>query len=276
MSLSNDSTGATVVHGEGGAPPSESAREIEGLSTPSGRAWSIVLTAGIVSGLFSFGIGEVTPGLFPPNLDFSPEIRAQGSSLPQEIQRRRMVANDHAAALTYGGLGLVLGLTLGAAGGVVRRSFRAAIAAGLLGLLLGGSAGAATTVLVLPSFHDARAEASDEDRNTDLGLALRTHGAIWLAIGAAAGLAFGCGLGGGPMRVARATTGGLLGAAVAAIIYEFAGALVFPLAETFQPLAKYPIPRLMAHLAVTLCVAAGSYWAVHYLRLRRTNPPNAQ
>jgi hypothetical protein len=180
-----------------------------------------------------------------------------------------MLSNDRIAALTHGGLGLLLGLSLGAAGGLVRRSTRAAIAAGVVGLVLGGAAGAATTMLVVPSYHANRADLSDEERNSDLGLALRTHGAIDLAIGAAAGFALGLGLGGGAARVARATFGGILGAGLAAVIYEFAGALLFPVAETFQPVAKYPEPRLMAHLTTAFWVSAGAFWAVHHLRLRR-------
>ena len=53
-----------------------------------------------------------------------------------------------------------------------------------------------------------------------------------MAVGAAAGLALGLGLGGG--RVARAIIGGILGAAVAAVIYEFGGAVVFPLDRTYH------------------------------------------
>jgi len=221
-----------------------------------------------LAGLFSFGIGEVTPNLFAPSFDPLPVLRAPSPRLARELRRRNLVFNDRAAALTYGGLGLLLGLSLGAAGGLARRSTRSAIAAGVTGLVLGGPAGAATAFLVLPSYHAARAQFTEEDHNSDLALALRTHGAIWLAIGAAAGLALGFGLGGGA-QVARATVGGVLGAAVAAVIYEFGGALVFPLAETFQPVAKYPTPRLWAHLSMALCVAAGALWAVHHLRLRR-------
>jgi hypothetical protein len=249
-------------------------REPDKPSGSARRTWLISLAAGLLAGLFSAGIGEVSPALFPPDLDLSPEVRAQGSSLPVEITRRRMVANDRAAELTHGALGCLLGLCLGAAGGLVRRSARAAIAAAVAGLILGGTAAAATTKLVLPVFHSTRAGLSEEDRNSDLALALRTHGLIWTAAGAAAGLALGLGLGGGGAAVARATFGGILGAALGTVIYEFAGALYFPVAETFQPVAKYPAPRMMAQFTVALCVAAGACWAVHHLRLRRA-PPRA-
>jgi hypothetical protein len=164
---------------------------------------------------------------------------------------------------------MLLGLALGAAGGRVRKSPRAAILAGLAGLILGGTAGAGATLALLPSYHAARADAPDEESTNDLALALRTHGGIGIAIGAAAGLALGLGLGGGS-RIARATFGGILGAILGAVIYEVAGALVFPVAETFRPMAVAPAPRLLAHLSVALCVAAGALWAANHLQLRRT------
>ena len=106
---------------------------------------------------------------------------------------------------------MVLGLALGVAGGLARRAPVAAIAAGVTGLVLGGAAGAGTTMVLLPYYHAARAALSDEDYNEDLALALRTHGGIWIAIGAAAGLALGIGLGNWT-RMARAVIGGILGA----------------------------------------------------------------
>jgi hypothetical protein len=179
------------------------------------------------------------------------------------------ISRDRAAALAYGGLGLALGLALGVAGGLARGSSRAAIAAGLAGLILGGAAGALSTLSLLPSYHAARAAALDEDATNDLALALRTHGGIFIAVGAAAGLALGLGLGGGE-RTARALFGGVLGAALAAVIYEFGGAIVFPVAQTFRPMAVVPAPRLLAHLSVALCVSAGALGAAQHLQLRRS------
>ena len=128
--------------------------------------------------------------------------------------------------------------------------------------------------MLLPSYHAARVPVSDverpEEKTNDLALALRTHGGIWLAVGAAAGLALGLGLGGGT-RVARAFFGGILGAALATVIYEFAGALVFPMAQTFRPMAMELGPRLLAHLSVALCVSAGALWGAYYLQLSRAS-----
>jgi hypothetical protein len=271
MSLCNHLSAISEV-ASGARPPHEDAtRDPDRPPWPSGRTWSIILAASTLAGLCAFGLGEVSPRLFPPSTYFAPEIRARPLLLAQEMQRRRLLFSDRAAAAAYGGLGMLLGLALGAAGGLARRSSRAAIAAGFTGMVLGGTAGAATPCLVLPHYNAARIATIDDDQNVDLGLALRTRGAIWLAIGAGGGVALGLGLGGGP-PVARAMFGGIPGAGLAAVIHEFGGALVFPLAETFRPLAVTPTARLTDHLLIALCVAIGAFWAVQHLRLRRATP----
>jgi hypothetical protein len=206
----------------------------------------------------------------PPALDLPPEIMASGPQKAIETERRMGISRDRSAMLAYGGLGLGLGLALGVAGGLARRSPRAAIAAGVTGLVLGGAAGAGATLALLPSYHAARAAAPEEEMTNDLALALRTHGGIWLAIGAAAGLALGLGLG-GPTRIPRAILGGILGAALATVIYEFGGALVFPVDQTFRPMAMAAAPRLLAHLSVALGVSAGALWGAHHLHLSRAS-----
>jgi hypothetical protein len=236
-----------------------------------GRTWLLVLAAGLLAGLAGFGIGEAGPKLFRPSLEFSPELMQNRMRIPAETDRRRTVAEDQSAALAYGALGMVLGLALGVAGGLTRRSPRASIAAGVVGLVLGGAAGAGMTRVLLPIYHATRAALSEADHNNDLALALRTHGGIWLAIGAAAGLALGIGLGGGA-RMARALIGGIIGAGIAAVIYDFGGGILFPVAETFRPMAIEMIPRLSAHLAVALCVAAGALLVADHLTLRRATP----
>jgi hypothetical protein len=67
----------------------------------------------------------------------------------------------------------------------------------------------------------------------------------------------------------QATFGGILGAAVATIIYEFVGAVVYPLERTYLPTAMAQAPRLLAHLAVAIFVSAGALWAAYDLTLRR-------
>jgi hypothetical protein len=268
--LSANERSPTSQVSSGARPPPEGPRyDPERPPWPSGRTWSIMLVAGVLAGLCAFGIGEVIPSSFPPSNDIAPEIRAQPLLLAREMLKRSLLFSDRAAAAVYGGLGLLLSLALGAAGGFARRSIRAAIAAGFIGMVVGGTAGAATPYLVLPLYNAARIATTDDDNNIDLGLSMRTRGAIWLAIGAAAGVALGVGLGGA--AVVRAAIGGILGALLATVTHEIGGALVFPLSETFRPLSVTPTARLTDHLLIALCVATGAFWAVQHLRLRRAS-----
>jgi hypothetical protein len=267
--VSRDAPALEGLSPEEGVRRDSDRRPGEGASS-AGRAWALVLAAGLLAGLAGFGIGEAAPALAPPDFDLPQEIRASMKK-NEEIERRMGISRDRAATLTYGGLGMLLGLGLGVAGGLVRRSATAAVAAGLAGLVLGAAAGAGATRAVLPYYHAARAAAGDENKTNDLALALMTHGAIWTAVGAAAGLALGLGLGGGG-RIARAVIGGILAALLAAAIYEFAGAIIFPIAETFRPMAVAPAPRLLAHLSVALWVAVGAFGVADYLKVGRPKP----
>jgi hypothetical protein len=245
-----------------GLPPGETA-----ISRPSGRAWMMVLAGGLLAGVAGFGLGEYALQLLAPSRDLPPGIRGDQVKSNIEFARRRLVSQNQVATMTYGVLGALLGLTLGAAGGMARRSPGAAIRAALIGLVLGAATGTGTTFLLLSLYRALHADPSADNAMQELYLALATHGGIWAAIGAAAGLALGLGLGGG--RVGRAIIGGMFGAAIATAIYEFGGAVVFPLEKTLEPTAMAPGPRLLAHLAVALCVSAGTLWAAYHLRLRR-------
>jgi len=227
----------------------------------------MVLAGGLLAGLAGFGAGEYALRLFAPSLVLPPEIRGDQVRTRREHARRVREWQDRSATLSYGALGALLSLALGVAGGLARRAPGASITAGLMGLVLGAVAGTGTTFLVLPWYHAYHGIPSDDNATQELYLALATHGTIWVAVGAVAGLALGLGLGGG--RVARAIIGGILGAALAAAVYEFGGAVGFALDKTYQPMAMAPGPRLLAHLAVALCVSAGALWAADHLILRR-------
>jgi hypothetical protein len=83
------------------------------------------------------------------------------------------------------------------------------------------------------------------------------HGGIWAAVGAAAGLAFGLGLG-GRGRWARGALGGLLGGVAATMVYELVGALAFPIDKTSQPVSATVVTRFFAQFAVAVLAAAGA------------------
>jgi hypothetical protein len=90
-----------------------------------------------------------------------------------------------------------------------------------------------------------------------LTYALIVHCGIWGVLGGAVGVAFGLGVGGWG-RLPRVTVGGAGAALLATVIYEFVGAILFPLAMTEQPVSATRESRLLAQLLVALLVAAGA------------------
>ena len=155
----------------------------------------MVLVGGLLAGLAGFGVGEYALQLLAPSRDLPPGIRGDQVKAPIEHARRRQVSQDQVATMSYGVLGALLGLTLGAAGGMARRSAGAAIRAALIGLVLGAAAGIGATFLLLSLYHTLHADPTPENATQELYLALATHGGIWMAIGAAAGVALGLGSG---------------------------------------------------------------------------------
>src|SRR5262245_3725815 len=202
------------------------------------------LLAGLAAGLIAWAGGELTERI--PTTVVASEYEIGGS---QQLAGRAAGIGKK-AVLTYGLLGGVLGLSLGAVGGLMGRSGKRAGLGAAVGLLAGGGLGAAASKVLVPLF--IRNERVLQD---DLLLPLLTHGGTWAAIGLAGGLAFGLGLGGPGSRLVHATLGGLLGGAVAAGVYEVAGAVLFPLEKTAQPISEGVGSRLFARLVVAGLVA---------------------
>jgi hypothetical protein len=233
-------------------PPSESLAGglVTGGQLRPVRVWALALTAGLIAGFASWLIGESFHGRFAP-----PEARTGRRLTPEQIQtRRRAIDASQAleAAVAFGSLGAVMGLALGLAGGCARGSPRAALIAAIAGSVFGGAAGAIIPRILLPVYF--RVYNPDRD---DLILALLIQGVIWSLIGAAAGAAFGLGLG-DRGRAVRALLGGLLGAAAGVLVYEMVGALAFPLDGTSDPISPTWRTRLFARLAVTIFTSAGA------------------
>jgi hypothetical protein len=157
------------------------------------------------------------------------------------------------AALWYGIQGAVLGMTLGLAGGWLRRSSPRAICAGLLGLVLGGLLAGGSAYKVVPLLRDSWFEATQED----LGTTIQTHLCGWLPAGLVGGLAYGLGLG-GFRRTLGAVLGGILGAALGTVIHESVVGHLFPLMATTRHLDTTWDSRLVACLIVALMVGAGA------------------
>jgi hypothetical protein len=218
------------------------------------RFWGFALAAGIASGLVAWLAGEASHDLFK---SATRTVNSKGM-IALKITDRREAASAAAwnSALTFMLLGATLGAAMGVAGGLARRSRSAAGRAALIGLTAGACGSVAMSALLLPPYNIYKQRNPDEAAR-DLVLPVLVHAAIWATAGAAAGAAFGVGLGSDRAAGGRLLTGGLLGAAVAAVVYELVGAVVFTSATTAQFVSETWQPRLFASLIMTLFTAIG-------------------
>lgn len=232
--------GVTRDDGEGGA-----GRSTGRIATR--RTWALALAAGGLAGLAAWGTGEAVlrayhSALSPP---FKPVPLLEDSL---KIMSARVASGVALVTAT----GALIGLALGAAGGASRRSVGSALTAGGLGLLVGGLVAAGVSSLSLPLLY-----AKLDPQSGDLLIPLLGHIAAWSAAGASGGLAFGVGAGRKGLWP-RTALGGLVGAALATVVYELAGALLFPTHGTHLPVAGSPVTRATAQILVGLGAAIGA------------------
>jgi hypothetical protein len=217
--------------------------------------WILTLGAGLVCGLISWVGGETTFNRFPikDEIVFPPDYDKIGGYQKQAVSAQIQgdavrIVEKKKATVSFGLLGLVLALSLGAVGGIYAASARDSLAGMVLGTLVGAGAGGGISWVVTPLFF--------RYQNPESGLLIlfMTHAAIFGGIGAAAGLALGLGLGDRPAMV-RAVFGGLLGALFGTIALESINSLAFPLMRTFEPIPSEPTPRLVEYVCVAVCTA---------------------
>jgi hypothetical protein len=218
----------------------------------NGQRPALTLIAGLLAGVASLLVGERILDAYRG--DLVPKIEAHPS--PGSMQRLRD-ARVSSATLTYRAMGGFLGLAMGLAGGMARRSTFAAGTAAIVGVVFGAVVVGLVSRLLVSRFFETH-----DPQSGDLVLPLLTHGAIWSAAGAIGGLAFGLGLG-GRGRWKAALVGGLVGAAAATIIYELVGALVFATAKTDLPVSASIATRSLAHLLIAILSATGVVLALH-------------
>jgi hypothetical protein len=202
------------------------------------RTWALALGAGLAAGLIAWAIGEAT---------LVPEAGYQDKK--QNINLLPDVAGLQNCDYSFGALGAALGLGLGMAGGLIGRSVGKAVMAGATGLLLGGGAGVALSRFIVPVYYQ-------HTRDGDITYSLMVHAGVWAGVAAVAGLAFAIGQGGW-RGVLRLMLGGAGAALIGAVIYDFAGGIVFPTALTDRPISQTWETRLLARLLVGVLVAAG-------------------
>jgi hypothetical protein len=227
---------------DGLAPASETSM---GATPQPGRpAWGLAILAAIVAGVASWGVVEGIQGAYAAS--FEPESKPYPSAADMvRITRARIVSGT----IGYGATGALVGLALGLAGGASRKSGAAALKGGLAGLVVGGLAEAGVAFGGLSFIYKQMDLQADDMLQT-----LLSHEALWVVVGLAGGLAFGVGRGGW----ARAAVGGLIGAAIATVAYEFLGALGFPNDGTHQPYSNTPITRSLAQVLIPLGAALGA------------------
>ncbi len=227
----------------------------------SSRLFALALVAGITAGAASWFAGEFILDAYKselnPNLKSTPDAG---------VIRKFNEARIASATRTFGAMGGILGLTMGLAGGLARRSPSAGIRSAVLGLLFGVAAVSSTALVVLPIFFKKY-----DPQSGDLVLPLLTHSAIWSAVGAIGGLAFGLGLG-GQGRWKATLVGGLVGGAAATIIYEIVGAVAFATSKTELPLSSSITTRGIAHLLVPILTAIGAIVAGDQSTTQKPSP----
>jgi hypothetical protein len=208
----------------------------------------VAVVAAVFASLLSWGSGETFVAAFKPK-------RAGDPANPMAVQFDRADLDRSSvknAALAWAVQGGILSAALGLAGALARRSARAAAPAMLAGLLLGAALGGAAAFGVFTAYFRML-----DGNETDLIPSVMAHAGAWAAAGVAAGLAFGIGLGGRD-RIARSLIGGVVGAAVGAMLYDVAGSIAFPLGKTSDPVAASAAARLLAHGVSGLAIAAGA------------------
>jgi hypothetical protein len=238
MSIETSEQPTGTGHGRGGAGPA--------------RARGLAVAAGLLAGLSVWFSCELS-GLHR----FTPPARLIGNIGPasSELTRLKAAAEDRAATFTYTLLGFSLGLALGAAAGLARRSPARMLWAALLGAAVGAGAGLGAAQAILPLFHRLLVQIADS-----VLVPMLLHGALWGAIGATCGLAYGWGLL-GPRATVRTLLGGLMGALLGAIVFEVAGVLALTSSGTTQALPTTAVARLLALLTLALSATAGASWS---------------
>lgn len=214
------------------------------------RRWAAgaQLAAALIAGAIAWWCGERIAEAYRAEL--FPRLKISPSN---EDLARLTAARVGISRTTYATLGGLLGLALGAAGGLSRGARCVALGA-VLGGTLGAAAGGGVAAIVAPLFYRWR-----DSQSTDLLGPLLTLGAIWSAIGAAVGLAFGVGSG-DRRRALGALAGAAAGGLLAALVYEVVGALAFSTSRTDLPVSTASATRAGAAMLLALLTAAGAAW----------------
>jgi hypothetical protein len=229
------------------------AAAVSALPVNRGRVWLYALFSGMLAAVIAWAADERA------NRSIHWEGRVQAEQGAERIQlelspaelllESRNIAETKNTALAMGIFGAALGLTLGAAGGLSRRSPPAAAVSGMIGFLVGAAVGAAVPLQLLPLFYRSAF------RPPNPAFPALVHTVMYASIGGVGGLAFGYGLS-GPSGAAKGFLAGSLGAILGAITYNVVHTIAFPLEWDLSPMSGKGGSRLLAHLCVALSFVA--------------------
>ena len=221
-------------------------------------AWAYVVIVAIAAGLLSWGIEEIHMRVSDPVANFDRPKGMGFAEMTTVLRAEINVTRIRTATLSNGSLGALLGLGLGLIGGRARGSWGRSILAGVLGMIVGAAGGMLSTVMV-PRYYNALA-LNKEAVEDDMSFPFLTHLGLWIGVGLGGGVGLASALRSWS-KGAQAILGGLIGVVVGTAIYEFGGAVAFPLAETNLPISKEMGSRAFAHLAIAIAAAVGA-WGV--------------
>jgi hypothetical protein len=256
--MSREEAGAEIARASSASPASEAAGNASLESQPA-RArrfvpiWVLTLLAGSAAGLLSAFGGEKTFDAFVLDPHY-PDSYAKTSGYERAAVRAQVnriagqVLEMKKAAAAYGLLGLILGVAMGATGGLIGGSIRSAFSGMLVGGFSGAVLGAGGCALLIPMYYRLM------DPTRGLIMLFMTYVAIFAGVGAAGGLALGCGSG-DRKTIVRCVIGGLLGSLLGTFGFEVANSLAFPLLESFAPVPVEQMPRIVVHLSVAIGTA---------------------
>jgi hypothetical protein len=205
------------------------------------------LGAALIAGALSWRIGESMHGYYRPS-KAAYRGRYDFSALNQE----QMIADRKNAAIAFATFGALLASSLGAAGGLGRRSGKAIAIATLTGLVVGGLGGGLVAYGMAPIF-----SRNFSNANPVLLLPVLVRGGICAVIGMAAGMALGLGYR-GLVGIPRPLTGGLLGSLLGVIASEAINAVLDPMDRNDQVISTSMAARFLCYLCVAGCTALGS------------------
>jgi len=234
--------------------PASEARDLapKGASIEPGTTlpavlWAGVVAASLLAGVLAWAVGETTYN------HFRPSAKAQQNRFEfAALNREENQASQKNAAVAYGTFGALLGLLLGAAGGLSRESGSALSTASLTGLAVGG-VGAA-----LAAYGMARVVSRFySDVDPSLMLSVLVRGSIAAVLGLAAGLALGLGRF-GRAGVIRPLIGGLVGGVLGIVAFEVLYAVAFPFDRNDNPIPGSSLARLSLYVLTALGAAVGS------------------